>query len=141
MKATNIDILPMAAVGLILVLVMMMIAPMVMAHNDTPVTVPETHTAERKVEENTTITYTRDGLLLLDDRPCPDLAEVENRLEMELVRDPYLLVVVRADKDVRAEYRSARKKVDHLRLRGVAFTALIWIGATLLLLLLWYRFV
>jgi biopolymer transport protein ExbD len=100
MKTTSIDILPMAAVGLILVLVMMMIAPMVMAHNDTPVTVPETHTAERKVEENTTITYTRDGRLLLDDRPCPDLAEVENRLEMELVRDPYLLVVVRADKDV-----------------------------------------
>jgi biopolymer transport protein ExbD len=100
LKSTNIDILPMAAVGLILVLVMMVIAPMVMAHNDTPVTVPQAHTSERKVEENTTITYTKDGQLLLDDRPCPDLAEVETRLEMELVRDPYLLVVVRADKDV-----------------------------------------
>lgn len=100
MKATNIDILPMAAVGLILVLAMMVVAPMVMSHNDTPVDVPQTRTAERKVEENTTITYTDDGRLLLNDKPCPDLAEVETRLEMELVRDPYLLVVVRADKDV-----------------------------------------
>ncbi|MBN2537481.1 biopolymer transporter ExbD [candidate division WOR-3 bacterium] len=100
MKSTNIDILPMAAVGLILVLAMMVIAPMVMSHNDTPVDVPQTRTAERKVEENTTITYTDDGRLLLNDKPCPDLAEVETRLEMELVRDPYVLVVVRADKDV-----------------------------------------
>jgi len=100
MKSASIDILPMAAVGLILVLVMMVIAPMVMANNDTPVTVPQTHTSERKVEENVTVTYTRDGQLLLNDKPYPDLAEVETQLEFELVRDPYLLVVVRADKDV-----------------------------------------
>ena len=61
MKSASIDILPMAAVGLILVLAMMVIAPMTMAHNDTPVTVPQTHTSERKVEENATVTYTRDG--------------------------------------------------------------------------------
>ena len=99
-KSASIDILPMAAVALILVLAMMVIAPMVMAHNDTPVSVPMTHTSERKVEENTTITYTVDGRLLLDDTPYNDLLELENKLEMELVRDPYLLVVIRADKDV-----------------------------------------
>ena len=99
-KSASIDILPMAAVALILVLVMMVIAPMVMAHNDTPVTVPMTHTSERKVEENTTITYTVDSRLLLDDVPYDHMFELENKLEMELVRDPYLLVVIRADKDV-----------------------------------------
>lgn len=100
MKSASIDILPMAAVGLILVLVMMMIAPMVMAHNDTPVNVPQTRTSERKLEENATITYTIDGRLLLNDKPVADLAELENRLEMEVVEDPYVLVVVRADKRV-----------------------------------------
>ncbi len=100
MKTASIDILPMAAVGLILVLIMMVIAPLVMAHNETPVTVPQTHTSERKVEEDVTITYTRDSRLLLNDAQVPDMVELENQLEMELVRDPYVLVVVRADKEV-----------------------------------------
>ena len=39
-KNTNIDILPMAAVGLILVLVMMVVAPMVVTKTNTPVTLP-----------------------------------------------------------------------------------------------------
>lgn len=100
MKTASIDILPMAAVGLILVLIMMVIAPLVMAHNETPVTVPQTHTSERKVEEDVTITYTRDSRLLLNDAQVPDMVELENQLEMELVKDPYILVVVRADKEV-----------------------------------------
>lgn len=100
MKSVSIDILPMAAVGLILVLVMMMIAPMVMAHNDTPVTVPLARTAERKVEENVTISYTADRELLLNDVRYGSLDELERRLEQEIIRDPYVLVVVRADKEV-----------------------------------------
>ena len=100
MRSVSIDILPMAAVGLILVLAMMVIAPMVMSHNDTPVTVPETHTSERKVEENATVTFTLDGRLLLNDVEFGSLPELEDQLEVELVEDPYLLVVVRADKDV-----------------------------------------
>lgn len=100
MKTASIDILPMAAVGLILVLVMMMIAPMVMAHNDTPVTVPLARTSERKVEENVTITYTTGRELLLNDVRYDDLFDLEGQIEMELIRDPYVLVVVRADKEV-----------------------------------------
>jgi biopolymer transport protein ExbD len=100
LKTASIDILPMAAVGLILVLVMMMIAPMVMSHNDTPVDVPQTRTSERKLEENATVTYTIDGRLLFNDQPVTDLAELENRLEMAVVEDPYVLVVVRADRQV-----------------------------------------
>lgn len=100
MKSVSIDILPMAAIGLILVLVMMVIAPMTMAHNDTPVTVPLARTAERKVEENVTISYTIDRMLLVNDVPYSDLEAVHSRLEREIARDPYLLVVIRADKDV-----------------------------------------
>ena len=100
MKSVSIDILTMAAVGLILVLAMMVIAPMTMAHNDTPVTVPLARTAERKVEENLTISYTVEREILLNDIRYDDLAELERRLEQEILRDPYILVVVRADKEV-----------------------------------------
>ncbi|MFO7638416.1 MAG: biopolymer transporter ExbD [bacterium] len=100
MKSASIDILPMAAIGLILVLVMMVIAPMTMAHNDTPVTVPLARTAERKVEENVTISYTLARDLLVNDVPFGDLGAVESRLQQEIARDPYVLVVVRADRDV-----------------------------------------
>lgn len=96
----TVDILPMAAVGLILVLIMMVISPMVMAHNETPITVPQTHTAERKLEEDVTVGYTRDGELLLNDRRVPDLGELESQLEVAIAKDPYVLVVIRADKDV-----------------------------------------
>lgn len=97
-EAPNIDILPMACVGLILVLVMMMVAPMVLTHNSTPVEVPQTHTAERKTENDVTITYTLDGRLYFNDEPVADLDELYNRLAGEITRDPYVLVVVRADK-------------------------------------------
>ncbi len=100
MKSGSIDILPMAAVGLILVLAMMVIAPMTMAHNNTPVTVPQTHTAERKLEKDATVTLTVDKQLFLNDEPVADLTELENLLEVELINDPYILVIIRADKEV-----------------------------------------
>jgi len=98
--APNIDILPMAAVGLILVLIMMVISPMTMAHNQTPITVPQTHSSERKVEEDVTISYTQAGELLVNDKPVADLTELEGLIETQLLKDPYTLVVVRADKEV-----------------------------------------
>lgn len=95
----NIDILPMACVGLILVLVMMVIAPLVMTHTQTSVDVPRAHTAETKTEENLTITFTLDGQLLVNDDPVmtEDLNAV---VAAELQQDPFQLVIVRADKDV-----------------------------------------
>lgn len=98
-EAPNIDILPMACVGLILVLVMMVVAPMVLTHNSTPVQVPQTHTAERKTEEDVTITLTAQGFLYFNDQQVSDLDELRNRLAVVLGRDPFLLVVVRADKE------------------------------------------
>ncbi len=89
----------MACVGLILVVVMMMVAPMVLTHNNTPVDVPQTHTAERKTENDITVTYTASGQLFFNDEPVPDLAELQNRIAAEIAKDPYVLVVVRADRE------------------------------------------
>lgn len=94
-----IDILPLACVGLLLVVMMIMIAPMVMSHNNTPVNVPQTNTAERKVEEDIIITLTKEGALYLNDQPI-NRSELEDQLEDLVDRDQYCLVVVRADKDV-----------------------------------------
>lgn len=98
-NASNIDILPMAAVGLILVLIMMVVSPLVVSRNGTPVNLPQTHSSERKVENDVNITYTRDGQLLIDDKPVQDLDELGRNIEMQIVSDPYLLVVIRADQD------------------------------------------
>jgi len=95
----NIDILPLAAVALVLVLIMMIVSPLVVSRNSTPVELPQTHTAERKVENDLTITYTVDGRLLVDDRPVSSLSELEAAIHTQLVNDPYLLVVIRADKE------------------------------------------
>lgn len=95
---TNIDILPMAAVGLIMVLIMMVVSPMVVTRNSTPVDVPMTHTSERKVENDITITYASNGQLLLDDKPIANYDELQSTLQAMVMRDPYVLVVVRADK-------------------------------------------
>jgi len=98
-RMANIDILPMACVGLILVLVMMIIAPLVMTHTQTQVDVPKAHTSEIKTEENLTITYTIEGRLLVNDiEILPE--ELGRVIAEELKRDPYQLVIVRADKDV-----------------------------------------
>jgi biopolymer transport protein ExbD len=98
-RMANIDILPMACVGLILVLVMMVIAPLVMTHTQAQVDVPRAHTAETKTEENLTVTYTINGEILVNDiEILPE--ELGAVIAAELEQDPYQLVIVRADKDV-----------------------------------------
>ncbi|MCK4673768.1 biopolymer transporter ExbD [candidate division WOR-3 bacterium] len=95
----NIDILPMACVGLILVLAMMVLAPMIMTHTQTPVDVPRAHTAETKTEENLTITYTEDSRLFVNDvEILPE--QLTDVIYQELEKDPYQLVLIRADKNV-----------------------------------------
>lgn len=95
----NLEILPLAAVGLVLVLIMMVVSPLVVSRNGTPVNLPQTHTAERKTENDINITYTSEGKLVLDDEPVASYEELENLLENALIKDPYMLVVVRADKE------------------------------------------
>ena len=96
--APNLDILPMACVGLILVLIMMMISPMVVTHTRTPVDVPAAHTGQREVQNDISIVLTQAGQYLFDDAPVATLEEVGDLVAAEVARDPYILVVVRADK-------------------------------------------
>ena len=98
-KNTNIDILPMACVGLLLVIMMIMTAPITMTHSNTKVTVPLTHTSERKTEEDITITLTVDGEIYLNDQ-LTDRLDLVEEIEDLLNKDPNCLVVVRADKEV-----------------------------------------
>jgi len=97
--APNLDILPMACVGLILVLVMMMISPMVVTHTRTPVSVPAAHTGQREVQNDISIVMTRDGQYRFDDEPVANLQEVGDRVAAAVAGDPYILVVIRADKE------------------------------------------
>ena len=98
-KNTNIDILPMACVGLLLVVMMILSSPMIMSHTTTPVAVPQTHTAERKTEQDIVVTLTKEGALHFNDQPT-DRLELENKIGDILKQDPNCLVVVRADKEV-----------------------------------------
>jgi biopolymer transport protein ExbD len=98
-EAPNLDILPMACVGLILVLVMMMISPMVVTHSTTPVNVPAAHTGQREVQNDISIVLTRSGEYFFNDQPVPTLQEVGKMVAAEVASDPYILVVIRADKE------------------------------------------
>ena len=106
----NIDVLPMAAVGLILVILMVIMVPMVTTHAETPVDVPAAHTEERQVEEDIAVTLAKDPApattyhLFLNDNelkgtPDEQVVELTTGLQNELKKDPYKLVVIRADKD------------------------------------------
>ena len=96
----NLEILPVAAVGLTLVLIMMVISPLVVSRNSTPVNLPQTHSSERKVESSINITYTADGRLLLDDAPISGLSELGDSIVRQVKKDPYIMIVIRADTTV-----------------------------------------
>ena len=95
----NIDVLPLAAIGLILVILMVILSPMVTTHANTAVDVPTAHTEEREVEEDIAVTLTRDGHLFLNDIEISPTQLVDG-LKSELAKDPYKLTVIRGDKDV-----------------------------------------
>jgi biopolymer transport protein ExbD len=99
MKIININVLPLACIGLLLVIMMIMVAPMVISYSKTPVNVPQAYTAERKVENEIVISYTQDKKLFLNDIPT-NLEILKEKLKEELVKDPYRLVVIRADKEL-----------------------------------------
>ncbi|HIE05674.1 MAG TPA: biopolymer transporter ExbD [bacterium (Candidatus Stahlbacteria)] len=94
-----INIIPMACVGLLLVVMMILVAPMVMTHTRTQVNVPIAHTAETQTEESITITFAKDGSLYLNDHPAT-VDGVAGFLDSSLAVDPFQLVIVRADKEV-----------------------------------------
>ncbi|MEO0073225.1 MAG: biopolymer transporter ExbD [candidate division WOR-3 bacterium] len=98
-SAPNVDILPMACIGLILVLIMMRIAPMTITHTRREVSVPVAQTAQREVQNDISIALTRTDSLFFNDQPVENLDQVSNLVAEAVTRDPYVLVVIRADKD------------------------------------------
>jgi len=96
----NLEILPIAAVGLTLVLIMMVISPLVESQNNTPVNLPRSHSSERKIENSVQITYTEDGRLLVNDQPIASLSELGDSIVGKVKKDPYIMIVVRADTTV-----------------------------------------
>jgi biopolymer transport protein ExbD len=118
--APNLDILPMACIGLILVLIMMMISPMVISHARTPVTVPAANTGQREVQNDVSIVLTKSGEYFFNDDPVATLDDVSSRVAAEVARDPYILVVVRADKECYGnqvlDVLSAAKKAGAVRI-------------------------
>lgn len=99
MRVLNINVLPVACVGLLMVIMMIMVAPMVISFSKTPVDVPQANTAERKVENEIVISLTKDKKLYLNDEPI-SLNILKEEIEDNLEEDPYRLVVIRADKEV-----------------------------------------
>jgi biopolymer transport protein ExbD len=75
-----------------------MISPMVVTHTRTPVNVPAAHTGQREVQNDVSIVLTQDGQYLFDDEPVATLEQVGDRVAAEVARDPYILIVIRADK-------------------------------------------
>lgn len=96
----NLEILPIAAVGLTLVLIMMVISPLVESQNNTPVNLPYTHSSERKIENSVQITYTADGRLLINDQPVASLSDLGDSIVNKVKKDPYIMIVVRGDSSV-----------------------------------------
>ncbi len=96
----NLEVMPVAAVALVLVLIMMVISPLVVSRNSTPVDLPQTHSSERKVESSINISFTKDGRLLLDDVPVASLSELGDSIVKQVKKDPYIMIVVRADTTV-----------------------------------------
>jgi len=103
-KNHNIDVLPMAAIGLILVILMVIMAPMVTTHANTAVDVPQAHTEERQVEEDIAVTLTKpdaaghNHLYLNDVEIKPE--NLVDALKVELAKDPYKLTIIRGDREV-----------------------------------------
>jgi len=107
----NIDVLPLAAIGLILVILMVIMAPMVTTHANTDVEVPTAHTEEREVEEDIAVTLTKAGDLFLNDVLLGHFTQdtsasrtlsvkLNDGLKAELTKDPYKLTIIRADREV-----------------------------------------
>ncbi len=99
MRILNINVLPVACVGLLMVIMMIMVAPMVISYSKTPVDVSKANTAERKVENEIVISLTKNKKLYLNDIPV-SLNILKEEIEDELEEDPYRLVVIRADKEI-----------------------------------------
>jgi len=102
------DIIPMAGVALILVLILMATAKDLLTHEGTPVDVPPANTTDRQPEENITVALSmkspEEYELYYNDTLVASIDQLERQVANALIREPYILVVVRADKQAPSQW-------------------------------------
>lgn len=96
-------LLPMAGVALLVLIILIMGAPNLLSQASVAVDLPEAHVIETELEDNITLTFTRDGTLYLYDNPL-DPARLVDTIRALQLRDTvapfYRLVIIRADEGV-----------------------------------------
>ncbi len=96
-------LLPMAGVALLVLIMLMMGAPNLLSQANVKVDLPEAHVVEAELEDQITLTLTRDGKVFLYDEPVERgiLVDTIRALQLEDTVAPfYRLVVIRADEGV-----------------------------------------
>jgi len=109
-RSLGVPIIPMAGVALIIVLMMMITAQELMAHEDTPVNVPLAHTMQKKTEDNVTIAVMEvppgsgEKQFFYNDEEM-SLEHLQLKLKDTLTKaEVGMLVVIRADSTAPSEW-------------------------------------
>ncbi len=96
---SNMQLAPLVDIALVLVIIFMVTAPLLDAHDTMQVDLPKAATVEAKSEDNITITVDATGQTALNKDLMP-LAKLEPALKGILNKHPDRLVLIRADKKV-----------------------------------------
>jgi biopolymer transport protein ExbD len=99
----KVDITPLIAVALILVIVFMTTSPLMMVPLNLEIDLPKARTVEAKSESNITVSITRDHLIALNETEI-QLANLQEVLSEMVKEHPERLVVIRADKNVNHQW-------------------------------------
>jgi biopolymer transport protein ExbD len=99
----KVDITPLIAVALILVIVFMTTSPLMMVPLNLEIDLPKARTIEAKSESNITISITLDHVIALNETEIP-LASLPEALSEMVKEHPDRLVVIRADKNVNHQW-------------------------------------
>lgn len=94
---TGINVTPLVDVGLVLVIIFMVTAPLFELPS-LPVNLPKTHTKEGKEKENITVTITEEGKLAVNEEEVSS-KNLKNILQKRLKLSNEKHVILRADKE------------------------------------------
>ncbi|MFH1378811.1 MAG: biopolymer transporter ExbD [bacterium] len=111
----GVNIAPIINVAFVLVIVMLMTAPILNIPN-MPVDLPEAVTTEAK-ESNITVSLAKDGRVSVDEEIL-SLDRIPGRLNQKLEKNPKIMVIIRADKDVM--YSAVEDLIDLVKSRSKA---------------------
>jgi biopolymer transport protein ExbD len=96
---SNMQLAPLVDIALVLVIIFMVTAPLLDAHDKLQVDLPKAATVEAKSEDNITITLDGSGQTALNKDVMP-VPKMELALKRIVTKHPDRLVLIRADKKV-----------------------------------------